>query len=79
MFIECCEGMLMSIVGAKVMFKEGLCLDPDFDDVVGEVIEVDVFGNLYVRFVNSSDDIYDVFECDADESELIFLTNEVVM
>lgn len=63
-------------VGAKVMFKEGLCGDADFDDVFGEVIEVDPCGNLYLRFVRSDENTYDVFECDADEAELIFLSEE---
>ena len=65
-------------VGAKVVFKEGLCGDAEFDGVIGEVVEIDPCGNLYLRFSNSDENTYSVFECDADESELIFLSEDVL-
>lgn len=65
-------------VGAKVVFKEGLCGDAEFDDVIGEVVEIDPCGNLYLRFSNSDENTYADFECDADESELIFLSEDVL-
>ena len=64
-------------VGAKVVFKEGLCGDAEFDGVIGEVVEIDPCGNLYLRFSNSDENTYADFECDADESELIFLSEDV--
>ena len=65
-------------VGAKVVFKEGLCGDAEFDGVIGEVVEIDPCGNLYLRFSNSDENTYSDFECDADESELIFLSEDVL-
>ena len=65
-------------VGAKVVFKEGLCGDAEFDGVIGEVVEIDPCGNLYLRFIISDENTYADFECDADESELIFLSEDVL-
>ena len=65
-------------VGTKVVFKEGLCGDAEFDGVIGEVVEVDPCGNLYLRFIISDENTHSDFECDADESELIFLSEDVL-